>query len=321
MLKILARIPHANDGVSMYRGWGPLSHLRRIYPIEFISPEQYTWSTLVNCDLLYMVRPATDQDLGLLRMAKRCGIPIWIDYDDNLLAVPKHNPSFNFYARKNIQENIKLLLKEASLVTVTTGYLSTEYFKYRDSEISIIPNAFPDHIFDWNESNLPRRKIVSWRGSRTHDKDLSLVHEQLKILQDFAEGWEIYFYGEIDYLTQDLLDLSRVKIFPYSDTIDFFKAFKSSSAAIHIVPLEDNAFNRSKSNIAWIEASWAGAAVFASRLPEFNQPGVQPIENFLNIKLEDLSQQVETSRSFIKENLLISKINHKRLNIIEGLIK
>jgi hypothetical protein len=47
-----------------------------------------------------------------------------------------------------------------------------------------------------------------------------------------------------------------------------------------VVPLVNDAFNRCKSNIAWIEATNAGAVTIApSYLPEFRGPAMHPLQD------------------------------------------
>jgi hypothetical protein len=322
-MKILTRIPNPNDGVSLYRGFGPLGHLRTMMDVEFHQAQEFNWATLSQCDGIYMVRPATDNDLALMRMANACQKKVWIDYDDHILKIPPHNPAHAFYQRPNIRKNIQRLIEEAHVVSVSTQLLADEFQTFRTWEggkIHVIPNAFPTNLLAWNGPMAPRNKVISWRGSRTHDKDLSYAHAFLLEAQKRLIDWEFHFFGEIDYQTLSLLPPTRTKIFPYTDVIDYFHQLKSSAPAVHIVPLEDNEFNRSKSNIAWIEATWAGATVFTNALPEFAKPGVLPLENIWDhIGMFTAHTSQALSHEFIQRNLLLDNVNHLRRDILNGL--
>lgn len=319
-MRILTRIPHPGDGVSFYRGFGPLSHLRKIMHVEFVQLQDFNWPALAMSDGLYMVRPATDHDVALMKMAHRCGKPVWIDYDDHVLDIPPSNPSFGYYAKKNIKENIKYLIEHANVVSVSTEFLVGAFGEYRKGKpIHLIENAFPNNLLDWNKPDVPRKKVISWRGSRTHDKDLSIGHGIIKHLQELLPAWEFYFFGEIDYRTMDILDMSRTRIFPYSDVIEFMHAFKACGSSIHLVPLEDNAFNRSKSNISWIEATWAGATTFASSLPEWQKPGITALDLVVDhIENDVLNSLHKKSFEYISKHLLLDHVNAERVNILES---
>lgn len=315
-MKILTRVPHPGDGVSIYRGFGPLSHLRKIMDVEFQQLHTFDWTHMASCDGVYMVRPATDQDVALMRLAQKCGRKVWIDYDDNVLEIPPHNPSYDFYAQEKIQNNIRVLRRYADIVSVSTKLLFDEFSRFRKGPVYIIPNAFPDHILNWNQENVERRNIVSWRGSRTHDKDLSLAHEFFTRFQQDRPDWKFYFFGQIDHRTMDLFPKESIRVYPFSDVIDYFHLFKQCGSKIHVVPLEDSPFNRSKSNIAWIEASWAGSPVYASQLPEWTIPGtIGDLDKIF--EPGHVGPDVESSRSIIESSLLLSKVNLTRRMILE----
>lgn len=324
MIKILTRVPHPSDGVSFYRGFGPLGHLRTIMDVEFQQCAEFNWNILSQCDGLYMVRPATDADVSILLMAQNCRKPVWIDYDDHVLAIPKSNPGFSFYANEKVRENIRILLKQADHVSVSTKFLKKEFSKYRDRLIHHIPNALPTNLLDWRGEDVPRKKLVTWRGSRTHDKDLKTMHPFLTQLQQDLPEWDFLFFGEIDYQTYDLFDPKRIKVQPFSDVMEYFHALKRSGSSIHLVALEDNDFNRSKSNIAWMEAAWAGSQVIFNQheFEEWAVPGILYQNQWPEFYKEFLTTPqtkvtpVGYSREFVEKNLLISNTNEIRKKIV-----
>jgi hypothetical protein len=108
---------------------------------------------------------------------------------------------------------------------------------------------------------------------------------------------------------------------------------------VHIVPLRDNAFNRCRSNLAWIEATCAGAVVIAPDWEEWRRPGIMnytDAEGFRRtlrgvmeqyamglVKKTDERQEhfnVEMSRAYIEQHLQLDKVNEARWGIINGMI-
>ena len=72
--------------------------------------------------------------------------------------------------------------------------------------------------------------------------------------------------------------------------MQFYKQYHELNANIAFFPLLDNVFNNGKSNISFLEATYAGSAFMGNRnLPEFNLPLTPPIQNgfkdeFMNVK-------------------------------------
>ena len=92
-------IPNPTDGTSLYRGWGPLSRIKKHLPeVEFIVANTVDWSVLINCDGAFLQRPFTEGHLKICEMIKNMGIKLWVDYDDDLLNVPRSNPTFENYS-------------------------------------------------------------------------------------------------------------------------------------------------------------------------------------------------------------------------------
>jgi len=88
-----------------------------------------------------------------------------------------------------------------------------------------------------------------------------------------------------------------------------------------IYTLSDTPFNRAKSNISWIEATYAGSSVIAPEfLPEFaNMPGVITYNELMDSVFENvkdfnksLAITNDLSWRYIKENLLLSQVNNLR---------
>ena len=93
-----------------------------------------------------------------------------------------------------------------------------------------------------------------------------------------------------------------------------------------VVPLQDDPFNRCKSNIGWLEATYFGAVCLASCLPEFEKPGVVLVNDsdslhawFKDID-EDFTQRellFYDSVQEIKKNYLLSRVNQQRAEALK----
>lgn len=319
-IKLLFRAPSPMDSVSFYRGFGVLGHLRSIMNLDCIHTTDFNWPTLAMFDAVYLIRPSADKERDIVDMIKINNKPLWVDYDDLVLGVPNSNMAHVFYEQDHIKENIKYILSRADVVTVSTDYLASQFNPFRppNKPCVVIPNAFPSNYINLDRPAVPRQKILSWRGSRTHDKDLWLAHEFFEMMvKDFPE-WKFVFLGEPDWRTTDLIPKDRLKIINSTGILEYFEIFHSIGSSIHFIPLEDNPFNRSKSNIAWLEATYAGSACIAPNFDEWLMPGIS--HDVLEIFTSKLDLRVNQSKNLIREYLMIDRVNQSRKLLLEELV-
>ena len=92
------------------------------------------------------------------------------------------------------------------------------------------------------------------------------------------------------------------------------------------VPLIEDGMNRCKSNIAWIEATAAGAVTIAPDWVEWQKPGVlnynglDEFKSMLMRPLDDAPERWAASRDYIMENLTLNKVNEQRARIVRELV-
>jgi hypothetical protein len=145
-----------------------------------------------------------------------------------------------------------------------------------------------------------------------------------EIAENFPD-WQWYFIGGGDIINC----LKKIKNKHQQNEIDiiqYYKYFHAIKPAVHLVPLKNNKFNESKSNIAWIESTMVGAVCLCPDLPEWQLDGMiifdDMFKSFSNlIENEDLKYQWQASYNYIKNNLLLSVVNKQREEIIREIIK
>lgn len=346
-IKLHALIPNPVDSTSLYRGSGVISKLRYMMDIDIITETNINWSSLSYSDILFVQRPWGKPFKDAIRIAKNNGLPVWVDYDDDLLNVPDWNPNRNMLygieksdtpllinAKMDQTNQIMFdILNMADVITVTTQFLKDKFSKWNDNVI-VIPNAFNDYMFDFklkkeNEIN----KIINWRGSNTHSEDLLTLQEELSKIQSWIKENNLNFI--FNFIGTDAKNLKKLdyKLQNHLDPIEYFHYIDRLSPMIQICPLKDHDFNRAKSNIAWIEGTYSGAVCLApdKYLPEFKRPGIIRYDvkddDFVNkmkyLLFKDNSfayENYKKSYNFIKDNLLLSKVNIIRKNIILELL-
>lgn len=289
-------------------------------------------SVIAGFDVLIIQRPSSTRDYQAMLLAKQYNVKVLADYDDLLFQVPNVNIAAQHFGKDEVQETILNCYKLADHVTVSTDPLADYMEQAFGKRPQVINNAHNDIVMPIFQPamNEPKNGIstVLWRGSNTHLGDLMKYREAF---QDFA-NIDFHFWGAAPDLAlgRDYggnLDVWNYK--PWQPGMpDYFKNLKALKPNFMVVPLEDNPFNRCKSNIGWLEATYAGAVCLASGLPEFQQNGVIKIGDSQH--LEQTFNDIENDAAFwgtfyllsveeIQKNYLLTKVNAQRaeaLNII-----
>lgn len=326
---ILCYFPCITDATSLYRGIGPLAALRKLDPnINIIkAPEVCTYAELLSADILFMQRPFTKNHLNIIKFAKAMNIPTWADYDDNLFCVPAENPAAETYHAKAIQEAMAEICATVDCISVTTESLKKELSPL-NKNIWVVPNAHNDYLFNKFPKCEEQNAIILWRGSKTHAADLNLAAEACISLANAHKNWTWQFLGERPWFA-NYMPQNQVLTTKALDPIAYFDFLSVLKPAVVIVPLQNNRFNHAKSNIAWLEAAYAGAPALVPEFPQWQNPGAT---NYIDsadfeVQLSNLLRLDDTTRlkkardswDYVLGNYLLSDINKLRLEMIQHL--
>lgn len=325
--------PNPRDATSLYRGFGPLAELRRSMPgLRLCSlPPEITWNTLAQCDAIFLQRPFRPNDLDLARMACRLRLPIWVDLDDDLFSVPSWNPSSPLYNRPGVAQCIHDVLEIATVVSASTRHLADELQSHTQASVVVVPNAINMRVFRRELPERiedPRERLIVWRGSPTHRKDLNIAAEACIAVAKENPNVTWLFIGDAPWFV-DYMPPRLVRTAPAIDPFEYHDCIRQLRPNIWIVPLVDIPFNRSKSNCAWLEASFAGAASLVPAWDEWRVPGVVNYgsEADFAVKLRSMVAEststldalADKSWQYISSNLTLGLANQKRQAILEGL--
>jgi len=235
-------------------------------------------------------------------------IPSVYEIDDYLHGV--HPESSAHYAyNKNIHKdrfaNIETYMKEAAALTVTTDYLKKLYGDY-NKHIYVLPNYldFEDIYIDQIRKDREEHRLkheangeiwIGWAGSNTHLPDLKMAADAIvRIVNEYPNvrlalgGWDGFFRDKKGVIHRpesnpwkDIPDNKKVVI-PWAKNMqDYAKML--SQFDIGIAPLEDNDFNRAKSDIKFREYSAAGTPCIASDVEPYSK-AIKHGENGLLVK-------------------------------------
>lgn len=316
--KILYFSPNPDDACSFYRGIGPLVRLPDCEVVRL--PDRISWSALMGGDIGFMMRPYNEKHLSIAKLIND-QMPLWLDFDDDLFHVPPDNPSYTTYIDPKVRNTLEEILCMASVISVTTRELAKVYGEFNPN-IHVIENAYNNFAFPESMSDEPRDKIVLWRGSDAHRLDLLTYAGEIIEVASQHPDWKFVFMGSVPWQVGEHINVTYI---PPMEIFRYMKFIRESSrAAVHMVPLADNLFNRGKSNIAWIEAASAGSAVLAPNFPSWEKPGITCYDSRTDFaqQLTTLMQHTDSEKAaaswqFISDNLLLSDINRRRTALIQ----
>lgn len=308
-----------DDGSSYYRMQGVMPYINdpEISLTDISHLNILSWATALPYDTIIIQRPHTEHHAGAILQAQIMGIKVIIDLDDDVLNVPEHNPAYEIYNGHN-RKYVHECILYADEIWCSTEGIKKECSRY-NKNIHVIPNAHNDYMFPVEQKKLfnAGSNMITYRGGRTHILDLFEKMHQIADVMNENPDHEFRFIGtqsyELESLTRENHSYtSRLPV------IQYLRYLYDLNPLLMLCPLQNNKLNRSKSNISWMEATYAGAGFIGNKtLPEFNHDEIFNIDRLdlfrdylVPSRIKDAN---EKSWKYIQENLLLSDINHLRI--------
>jgi hypothetical protein len=328
-INLLAFPSNALDAPSFYRCMGPLAALRQQKPgLQVSVIQEVNWASMALADVVFLQRPHSDVQRQIAQMAAKHGVPIWVDHDDDVFDIPKGNPAYNQYMNPGTSANIAAILRMADHVTASTPALAEKLGRIA-TNVTVVPNALMTNIAGTlpNHDGQPRVGMVYWRGGGTHQRDLDTYTQQMiDVAARHPEiPWAFQGITEANYSLVD--GIAGAQALKPTDPLDYMHSIAKLRPKVVVVPLHDNAFNRSKSNIAWIEGTFAGAVVVGPDWPEWQRPGVlnytpdtfgDVLARAITMTDDEQNAQWRLSASYINEHLGVYDVNRKRERVVDA---
>jgi hypothetical protein len=319
MTKILMNVPNM-DGTAYYRSM-PFTRLG----MDVVYHDTWKGLTLeevYDCDVAFFQRPANQIQVRNIEACKKYKIPVVIDYDDWGFEIDADNPAFDFYSRDDKKACMKECLKLADVTIASVEFLKQSLLEIAPTaNIVVIPNAVDEKKFKITPAHHDRDKVILLRGGGSHQKDWAKYKDGIiQLMEDFPD----YTLAVMGFHPEWLKSIKKIKYYRFSDLITYFETLMQLKPELMIVPLEDNKFNRCKTDIALIEGTIAGATVISAKLPEFSK-----YSELLTFETNDelgalgsiMLNNKKASQGYYKEFLSqipkLSDVNEKRRDIIE----
>lgn len=217
------------------------------------------WMTLCkDADVVYSTLASREMLIKLLNLRKRWGFKLFFDIDDNLYSVPEDNPGAKI--AKNLKGSFEDCMSMCDGLTVSVPNLKKVYSHLNDN-IFVTPNFIDPKLY-----NFPKKKHrgirIGWRGAWGHKQDADMIR---LVIDEIKKNYKVTFvtFG----YKPDWSDEHHEWI----GLFDFPEKLASFKLDMALIPLIDSAYNRCKSNLAYLEYSALGIPTITS--PTENQKG------------------------------------------------
>lgn len=245
-------------------------------------PANVVAKNMAESDIVVFHRADTVEHHRIGMEMKAAGKKIVFDNDDTY-NLSKNHPFFGldeagFEENKRMKNNvINNFIRNADLVTTTTEFLADEYRKINDNVV-VIPNYVdPD---DWDEParNEGTKVRIGLVGSVAYHHDFHIIKDIIKELDDRGDVQLVLFglqskahrklnpkVSEVHNKENKFWDsLKNKEHVPWCDMGEYFTTLNELKLDLMLIPRLENNFNKSKSNVKFLEAAMCEIPVIAS---------------------------------------------------------
>lgn len=266
-------------------GRGPAITIAYELPFSILQAHGFAWDfrlegeldagDLTGCALLVLYRCRQARTVAFLRLARKKGIPVLYELDDDLLAPPPDESWGELYQKEFCRYIMETLLAEADLVKAGSPELAKR-LEERGFSAFYQPYAAP-------LLPLPARKReeaslfhVGYFGTPHHRKDIEAIFPALLRIDELFRGRVQFEF--IGCYPEGWAKLKRAVIHPcIHDYAGFLRKLAALNWTVGLAPLRPTPFNEAKSDSKFRDYTAAGITGVYADLPPYRQavrPGI-----------------------------------------------
>jgi glycosyltransferase involved in cell wall biosynthesis len=263
-----------------YGDGGVSENVRLIYPLSHMTGFEYTLHTgtisegsklPVDKEAVYIFSRPMGNLNDAIRQLKGMGAPVIIDVDDNFWAIPKTHVGYKVVGPYSL--NLKALensLKMADAVCVSTEQLGQEILsKELSKSYYMIPNVCNSHNpYNRSKKRGSSKVTFGFTGTITHRDDFkTMIKPFIQFLQKEKNAAAVICGDpEIYRMLKNIPENQKlyVPMYPYR----YYPA-QLSFIDVMVVPLINDEFNQSKSDIKILDALANAKPFIASKVEPY----------------------------------------------------
>jgi hypothetical protein len=237
----------------------------------------------VNVKAIRLQRQATSAQLEFVKflkeVQKQVGFKLIYEVDDVVFRedIPDYNKFKTAFTSDEIRNNVTQIINMCDEVSVTCNYMRDLYqLRTGKKEISVIPN-FPakfwiGNYFDPNRINAlydknKKKPRLLYAGSGAHFDVENRVGQRddfehvVKAIIDSRHKYQWVFIGAFPLALRPYIERGEIEFHPWQRLYNYPAKIHELGVQMLVAPLQDNAFNRAKSDLKYIEACAFGLPV------------------------------------------------------------
>ena len=286
-----AQLPRFLNYYADYSGCG---HWRMIWPEQVLNAHSKAvvhGTTVMNADPRYYTqtkgvriqRQATPQQLEFVKflreMANQQNFRLIYEIDNICFAedIPDYNKYKTAFEDPAIRKAAQEMMAMCDEITVTCPFMR-DYYKEKtgNNNVTVIPNFMPKfwigQYYNHNRTmesfdKHKRKPRILYAGSGAHFD----VDQRVKFKDDFehvnnvirstVDKYTWVFLGAHPLPLGDLVRSGKVEFHPWRRLYEYGQGLYDLNCNMMVAPLQDNIFNKSKSDLKYIEASALGLPI------------------------------------------------------------
>ena len=326
-------LPRFQNYAGDYSGCG---HWRMIWPEQVLNAHGKAivhGTTVMNIDPRYYVntssvriqRQATKMQLEFVKflrdVSKQNGMRIIYEIDDICFKedIPDYNKYKPAFDNPEIRESACAIMSLCDEITVTCDFMK-DYYKEKTSNknVTVIPNFMPKF---WIGNHYDQTKIMTnldtfkkkprilYTGSGAHfDVDNRTGHKDdfhhvNSVIRKTVDKFQWVFLGAFPIPLMDLIQSGKIEYRPWSKLYDYAESIANINANMMIAPLQDNTFNRAKSDLKYIEACAFGLPIACQDIVTYsNAPIKFKTGDEMISRIEETLRDVKLYKSVSKKS-------------------
>lgn len=228
-------------------------------------------------------RQATKQQLEFVKFLKEVqkqnGMKLIYEIDDICFKedIPDYNKYKPAFENPEIRESAQAIMAECDEISVTCDFMRDYYSsKTGNKKVTVVPNFMPKfwigHHYDLtkNMNNLDKHKKkprILYAGSGAHfDVDNRIKQKDdfehvNDIIRKTVDKFQWVFMGAFPLTLLDLVKSGKIEFSPWKRLYDYAQGISDLNVNMMVAPLQDNNFNKSKSDLKYIESCAFGLPI------------------------------------------------------------
>ncbi|NBO99114.1 MAG: glycosyltransferase family 1 protein [Proteobacteria bacterium] len=244
----------------------------------------------VNVKVVRVQRQATSSQLQFVKFLRevseqiskqpgQTGFRIVYEIDDLVFCedIPDYNKFKTAFVDPQIRKNAQDIMSLCDEITVTNDFMK-DYYKEKTGHkhVTVIPNYPPKfwlgHFYNEKQisSNYDTYKAkprILYAGSGAHFDVENRVNQRddfehiIRTIYDTHTEFQWVFLGAFPLPLRPLVERGLVEFHPWTNLYNYGETIYKLRINMMIAPLQDNNFNKSKSDLKWIEANCFGLPI------------------------------------------------------------